>query len=50
MPPAPAKAQSRLTGPQKTAVLLLALGDAFTAEVFKKLDRREITAVSKGQA
>lgn len=50
MPAVPAKTQSRLTGPQKTAVLLLALGDAFTAEVFKKLDRREITAVSRAMA
>lgn len=37
----------RLTGPQKTAILILALGDAFASEVFKKFDRAEITAVSK---
>ena len=36
-----------LTGTQKTAVLLLALGDKFTTEVFKRFDRREIAAVSK---
>lgn len=36
-----------LTGTQKTAVLLLALGDKFTTEVFKRLDRREIASVSK---
>lgn len=36
-----------LKGAQKTAVLLLALGDKFTTEVFKRMDRREITAVSK---
>ncbi len=36
-----------LTGTQKTAVLLLALGDKFTTEVFKRLDRKEIASVSK---
>ncbi len=36
-----------LQGSQKTAVLLLALGDKFTAEIFKRMDRREITAISK---
>ncbi len=36
-----------LQGHQKTAVLLLALGDKFTAEIFKRMDRREITAISK---
>lgn len=36
-----------LTGTQKTAVLLLALGDKFTAEVFKRMDRREIATISK---
>ncbi len=36
-----------LQGHQKTAVLLLALGDKFTSEVFKRMDRREITAISK---
>lgn len=36
-----------LTGTQKTAVLLLALGDKFTAEVFKRLDRKEIANISK---
>lgn len=36
-----------LTGTQKTAVLLLALGDKFTAEVFKRMERREIAAISK---
>jgi flagellar motor switch protein FliG len=39
-----------LTGPQKTAILILALGDAFASEVFKKLDRAEITAVSRAMA
>ncbi len=36
-----------LRGNQKTAVLLLALGDKFTSEIFKRLDRREITAISR---
>ena len=35
-----------LKGSQKIAVLLLALGDKFTADVFKRLDRQEITAIS----
>lgn len=34
-------------GPQKTAIVLLALGDKFTAEVFKRMERNEIAAVSK---
>jgi flagellar motor switch protein FliG len=36
-----------MTGSQKTAVLLLALGEKFTAEVFKRLDRSDIAAISK---
>ena len=40
----------KLTGPQKTAILILALGDAFASEVFKKFDRGEITAVSRAMA
>lgn len=36
-----------LKGTEKIAVLLLALGDKFTADVFKRMDRREITAISK---
>lgn len=36
-----------MTGPQKTAVLCLALGEKFTGEVFKRLDRREIARISK---
>jgi len=35
------------TGTQKTAIVLLALGDKFTAEVFKRMERNEIAAVSK---
>jgi flagellar motor switch protein FliG len=40
----------KLTGPQKTAILILALGDAFASDVFKKFDRAEITAVSRAMA
>lgn len=36
-----------LTGSQKTAVLMLAMGEKFTAEVFKRLDRTEIAQISK---
>ena len=36
-----------MSGPQKTAVLCLALGEKFAGEVFKRLDRREIAAISK---
>ena len=36
-----------LTGPQKTAVVCLALGDKFCAEVFKRMDRGEIARISK---
>jgi len=36
-----------LTGPQKTAILCLTLGEKFTGEVFKRLDRREIARISK---
>ena len=36
-----------LSGSQKTAVLLLSLGDGFASEVFKRMDRQEIAQVSK---
>ena len=36
-----------MTGPEKTAVLCLALGEKFTGEVFKRLDRKEIASISK---
>ncbi len=36
-----------LTGVQKIAVLLLAMGDKFTADVFKRLDRQEIALISR---
>ena len=41
---------AKLSGPQKTAILVLALGEAFAADVFKKLDRAEITAISRAMA
>ncbi len=40
-------AEEKLSGSQKTAVLMLALGDSFTSEVFKRLDKHELTKVSK---
>ncbi|KAF0235194.1 flagellar motor switch protein FliG [Fundidesulfovibrio putealis] len=36
-----------LSGPHKTAVLCLALGDKFCSEVFKRMDRSEIARISK---
>lgn len=39
--------KEQLSGPQKTAILLLAMGDKFTAEVFKRMEREEITKISK---
>ncbi|NJB69238.1 flagellar motor switch protein FliG [Desulfobaculum xiamenense] len=36
-----------LSGPHKTAILLLAMGEKFTSEVFKRLDRTEIAQISK---
>lgn len=36
-----------LTGQQKIAVLLLAMGDKFTSDVFKRMERQEIAAISK---
>lgn len=38
---------SEFTGPQKTAIVLLALGEKFTADIFKRMERAEIAAVSK---
>ncbi len=35
------------TGPQKTAIVMLALGEKFTAEAFKRMERQEIALVSK---
>jgi len=36
-----------LSGPQKAAILLLALGKQYTATIFKRLEREEITVISK---
>ena len=36
-----------LNGAQKTAVLLLSMGDSFAAEMFKRMERQEIAQVSK---
>jgi flagellar motor switch protein FliG len=36
-----------LKGAQKTAILLMAMGDKFTGEMFKRMDRSEIAQVSK---
>jgi len=38
---------AEMTGPQKTAILCLTLGEKFTGDVFKRLDRREIARISK---
>lgn len=40
----------KISGVQKTAVLLLAMGDKYAMDVFKHLDRRDITRVSKAMA
>lgn len=39
--------QHEFTGSHKTAILLLAMGDKFTSEMFKRMDRAEIAQVSK---
>ncbi|RRD71078.1 MULTISPECIES: flagellar motor switch protein FliG [unclassified Desulfovibrio] len=36
-----------LTGKQRIAVLLLAMGDRFTADVFKRMNRQEIAEISR---
>ena len=38
---------SNFTGQQKTAIVLLALGEQFTSEAFKRMERAEIASVSK---
>ena len=40
-------AQEQYSGSQKTAILLLALGEKFTSECFKRMDRAEIAQVSR---
>ncbi len=37
----------QLSGLEKTAILLLAMGDKFTSEAFKRMERSEITQISK---
>ena len=37
-------------GAKKTAVLLLTLGEQFAAEIFKRMDREELAAVSRAMA
>lgn len=37
----------KLSGTQKTAIVLMAMGDKFAVDVFKRLERREISQVSK---
>lgn len=39
--------QKSFNGSQKSAIILLALGEKFTAEVFKRMERGEITNVSR---
>jgi flagellar motor switch protein FliG len=41
---------AELNGAQKTAVLLLAMGERFAADIFKRMERQEIVAVSKAMA
>ena len=41
------KDPKELTGVQKTAILLLAMGDEYVQKIFKELDRDEIVKVSK---
>ncbi|GFM34830.1 flagellar motor switch protein FliG [Desulfovibrio subterraneus] len=37
----------KVSGASKTAILLLAMGDKFTSEAFKRMDRTEIAQISK---
>ena len=37
----------QLSGLEKSAILLLAMGDKFTSEAFKRMERSEITQISK---
>ncbi len=43
----PAENNPSASGAKKTAVLLLALGEQFAAEIFKRMEREELAAVSK---
>lgn len=37
----------KLSGTQKTAILMLSLGDSFTSQLFKRLNKDEVTKVSR---
>ncbi|MDR1359606.1 MAG: flagellar motor switch protein FliG, partial [Deltaproteobacteria bacterium] len=43
----PAEQAPSTQGAKKTAVLLLTLGEQFAAEIFKRMERQELAAVSK---
>jgi len=38
---------AKMEGPKKTAILLLALGEQFASEVFKRMERQELATVSR---
>ncbi len=43
----PTNNEPSLEGAKKTAVLLLSMGEQFAAEVFKRMERKELVAISK---
>src|SRR3954465_14303722 len=45
-PPAPAKEPRRLTGPERAAVLMLALGERYGGKIFSLLDDDELREIS----
>ncbi len=48
--PAPETSSTKITGPQKAAILLVALGDKISGEVMKQLNDEEAKAVGKAIA
>src|SRR3984957_13920664 len=48
--PVPENPSTKITGPQKAAILLVALGDKISGEVMKQLNDDEAKAVSKAIA
>src|ERR1700733_13860099 len=48
--PVPESTSTKITGPQKAAILLVALGDKISGEVMKQLNDEEVKAVSKAIA
>jgi flagellar motor switch protein FliG len=48
--PVPESSSTKITGPQKAAILLVALGDKVSGEVMKQLNEDEAKAVSKAIA